>query len=137
VHREELFWSEPFFFNQRRRFKAAGKDLPGVIEHGFAGFRAAEGCGGADAHQLITGALQTIPQTADQAGEVGALGAIKGVEFIHHQITKNPGLVVLPEALHMGLDQQVVELLVVGEQDVGWSFMQCFLVCDHAVSRHG
>jgi len=137
VHREELFWAEPFFFNQRGCFKAAREDLPGVIEHGFTRFRAAEGCGGANAHQLITGALQAIAQAAYQAGEVGALGAIKSVELVHHQITKNPGLVVLPEALHMGLDQQVVELLVVGEQDVGWSFMQCFLIRDHAISRHG
>ena len=69
-----------------------------------AGLRPAEGCGGADAHQLITGArrdLQTAINRRDQC-----LGAIKGAKFIRHQITKNPGLVVLPEALHMGLDQR-------------------------------
>ena len=104
MHREELVWFEAFFFNQRGFFKAAREDLPCVIEHGFAGFRAAKGCGGADAHQLITGALQAIPQSANQAGEIGALGAIEGVEFVHHQIPKNPCLVVLPEALHMGLN---------------------------------
>ena len=60
MHREELFWAEPFFFNQRCGFKAAGKDLAGVLEHRFARFGAAEGGGGAHAHQLIAGALQAI-----------------------------------------------------------------------------
>ena len=58
------------------------------------------------------------------------------MEFIHHQVTQNPGLVVLPEALHMGLNQQVVELLVVGEQDVGRGLVQGVFIGDDALGCH-
>ena len=63
------------------------------------------------------------------------------MELIHHQIAENTGAiaqatVVLPQPLHLGLDQQVVELLVVGEQDVGRSLLQCALIGDHVGGSH-
>ena len=81
--------------------------------------------------------MEAIAQAADQAGQIGALGAIKAVELVDDEIAKNTCMVVLPEALHMGLDQQIIQLFVVGEQDVGRRLMQGVLVGDHAGGGHG
>ena len=133
---EELLGAEPFLLDQGSGLKAAREDLGGVVEHRLARLRATEGGGGAHTHQLLTGALEAIAQAADQAGQIGSLSAIEGVELVDDEITKNPCVVVLPEALHVGLDQQVVELLVVGEQDVRWCLVQGVLVGDHACGGH-
>ena len=137
VRCEELLGAEPFFFDQGGGLKAAGEDLGGIAEHRLPRVGATEGGGGAHTHQLLAGALEAIAQAPDQTGEIGALGAVEGVELVDDEIAKNPCVVVLPEALHMGLDQQVVELLVVGEQDVGRCLMQSVLVGDHAGGGHG
>ena len=85
--------------------------------------------------------METIPQTTNQAGQVGALGAVEAVELIHHQITQHAGSikllgVVLPKALDVWLQQQVVELLVVGEQNIGRSLVQGSFISDHTGGGH-
>ena len=107
------------------------------MEHLRLGIGITEGRGGAYADQLFSSAMEAIAQAADQTGQVGALGAIEGVEFIHHQITKNPLSVVGPEPLHMGLEQQVVELLVVGEEKVGRCLVQGVAIGDDLLGTHG
>ena len=63
------------------------------------------------------------------------------MELIHHQVAQGAAAigqaaVVGPEALHLGLEEQVIELLVVGEQDVGRGLVQGALVGDHAGGAH-
>ena len=142
VHREELLGLEAFFLNQGCGLKAAREDLAGVAEHRLARVRPAEGGGGSHTHQLLAGALEAIAQATDQAGQIGALGTVEAVELVNDEIAQHTGAitqppVVLPEALNVGLDQQVVELLVVGEQDVGRRLVQGVLIGNHAGGRHG
>ena len=115
--------------------------MAGVAEHRLTRFWATEGCGCAHTHQLLTWALEAITQTADQTGQIRALGTVKAVELIDNQIAQNTAAiklapVVLPQALHMGLDEQVVELLVIGKQDVGRRLVQSLLIGDHAGGGH-
>ena len=115
--------------------------MAGVAEHRLTRFGATEGGGGAHTHQLLAGALEAITQAADQTGQIRALGTVKAVKLIDNQIAQNTAAiklapVVLPQALHMGLDEQVVELLVVGKQDVGRRLVQSLLIGDHAGGGH-
>ena len=112
------------------------------MQHLVLGIAVAEGGGGAHADQLLAAAVDSIPETPHQAGEIGALGAIEGVEFVHHQVAQHAGSalqlgVVGPEALGLGLEQEVVELFVVGEQDVGRGFVQRGPIGDHLLGTHG
>jgi len=71
----------------------------------------------------------------DLACQIVALGAIETVEPIHHQEAQGAAAigqasVVGSEALHLGLEEQDIELLVVGEQDVGRGLVQGALVGD-------
>ena len=62
--------------------------------------------------------LERDPQAPKQHGHVGALGAVVGVELVEHEIGERLGR-LLPDPLVLGAQQQLVEHLVVGEQDVG------------------
>ena len=57
-------------------------------------------------------------QAAQQHRHVGALGAVVGVELVEHEVLERVGR-GLPEVLVAAAQQQLVEHLVVGEQDVG------------------
>ena len=138
---EELLGTEPLFFDQRIIVKPAGKNLAGVTAHGIVGLGASQGGGGAHADQPVAKAVEAIPQPADEAGQVGSLGPVEGVELIHHQVPQYAGAVslwgvVLPEALHVRLQKQIIKLLVVGEQNVGWRFVERGFIGDDAVGCH-
>ena len=62
-------------------------------------------------------ALQRQAEAAQQHRHVGALRPVVGVELIQHQITQARGA-ALPQRLVRGTQQQLVEHLVVGQQDV-------------------
>jgi hypothetical protein len=87
---------------------------PGVV--GIIG--AAQGRRGADAGEMALGHVEAVLEAADQAGEVGALGAVEGVQLVNHQEAQRLRPDALPERRVLGADQQVVEHLVVGHQDV-------------------
>ena len=69
--------------------------------------------------------------------KIGALCAVKGVEFIDDDIAQGVGLIVAPELLRFGLHQQIVQHFVVGEQQVGGRVADDLLVCDDFVWPHG
>ena len=108
------------------------EDLPGEVAHGPVGVGAvvgAEGGRGADGDDgpQRVGAVAGGPgapgvegpgQAAQQHRHVGALGAVVGVELVEHEVLERVGR-GLPEALVVAAQQQLVEHLVVGEQDVG------------------
>ena len=58
-------------------------------------------------------------QAAEEKGEVGPLRAVEGVHLVDYKEAQRLGLVLLPERLVAAPQQQVVEHLVVGQQDVG------------------
>ena len=72
----------------------------------------------------------------DEAGEVGPLRPVEGVQLVHHQVAQRAGLVTPPEPLIRGPDQEVVQHLVVREQDVGRLVEQRLPVGDHLLRPH-
>src|SRR6185369_15043037 len=58
-------------------------------------------------------------EAADQAGDIGALCAVVGVQFIEDEVAECVLLVLLPEELVLRAQQEEVQHLVVGEQYVG------------------
>ena len=62
--------------------------------------------------------LQPPLQTADETGQIGTLSPIKGMQLIHHQIAQGIGLLMGPQRRVLRPDQQEIQHLVVGQQDV-------------------
>ena len=118
-----------FFRNDGSGVEALAEQTGDVIAELGAVLFAANRGGGANADQARlfgTGPrhLEPILQSPDQAREIGALRAIEGVQFVHHQIAQGAGLVVPPQARIRRADQQEIQHLVVGEQDVRRAFPQ-------------
>ena len=94
-------------------------------------------CGGSDAAQGPLGYSQAVLQPADEAGEIGALSSVKGVEFVHDQKLQRFGFVLFPEALAFRADQEAVQHPVVGQQDVRRVFVHCPAGPNDIVLKHG
>ena len=62
--------------------------------------------------------------------------AIKAVQFVHYKVPEGIGGVVLPQARILRANEQVVEHLVVGKQDVGRGRPHCFAVGDEVGLAH-
>ena len=91
---------------------------------------------GAGADQVSRGSLQPGLEATHEAGDVGALGAVKGVQLVDDEVAQGVRGVVLPQAPLVGPQQHEVQHLVVGEQDVGRLVAQRLLVLDHVVGPH-
>ena len=78
----------------------------------------AEGGRGADAAEVARRHLEAVGEAKDEAGQVGALRAVEGVEFIDDQVAQALRSVLFPQGGVAGPDEEIVEHLVVGEQDV-------------------
>ena len=72
-------------------------------------------------------------EAAEQHGDVGALGAVVGVELVEHEVLQRVGLVGGPQVAVLAPEQEEVEHLVVGEQDVGRVVAQHFALVDEVV----
>ena len=92
--------------------------------------------GRADRDQLPRWRFHPLLHPPDEAGQVGALRAIEGVQLIHYQVTQRFRFILLPERQVGGAHQQVVEHLVVGEQDVRRRCPHRVPVRDHLVLGH-
>ena len=80
----------------------------------FAGY-----CGGcAHRTQIAVRGAQPSFQTADQAGHIGPLGAIIGMQLVQHQKAQRFGAVPGPQALVFRAQQQEVEHLIVRQEDI-------------------
>ena len=75
-------------------------------------------------------------EAAQQHGDVGALGAVVGVELVEHEVLQRVGFVGGPEVAVLTPEQEEVEHLVVGEQDVGRVVAQHFALVDEVVLPH-
>ena len=118
------------------RFEGLAEEARDVAEQlRFAG-AVAEGRRRAGADQPVARGPQPRPQAADQAREVGPLGAVEGVQLVDHQIAQRVGPVVAPQPEVERPDQQVVQHLVVRQQDVRRALAQRVAVGDHVPAAH-
>ena len=121
--------------DDRLRIEARAEDAGHVVEEPVLLPLLAEGGGGSRADQIVLCA-EPRPQPPDEAGEVRPLGAVEGVQLVHHQVAERARLVPPPEPLVRGPDQQVVQHLVVREQDVGRVSQHRPPVRDHVLRPH-
>ncbi len=77
------------------------------------------------------------PQPAQQHRHVGALGPVVGVELVEHHVLQRVGLVPSPKFLVLVAQQQEVQHLVVGQQDVRRVGPNRLALVDHVVGPHG
>jgi hypothetical protein len=79
----------------------------------------ADGRRGADAAEVAGWDAQALLEAAEQEGDVGALGAVVGVELVEDQVLEGVGAVMVPEGAVLGAEEEEVEHPVIGEQEVG------------------
>ena len=110
------------FLDNRLLGEALAKDQLGELDHrGGAVFSPQRGRGAYGA-QMPFGSLESCLHPADQAGEVCALRPVECVDLVNHQIAQRIRAIFLPKAAVVLPDQQVVQHLIVGHQDVRWGF---------------
>ena len=112
------------------------EDLPGVGQKPLRLGRVAQGRRGTDTHQMIRRGPEARLEPADEQGEVRPLGPVEGVQLVHHQVAQGLGPVVPPQHPIPRADQQVVQHLVIGEQDVRGLSAQGRLRGNDAVRPH-
>jgi len=99
-------------------FEPLTKDEIGKLEHGGSALLAPQRRRGSDGAQVVLGRLQSRFDTPDQAGKVSSLRTIKGVDLIDHHVAESVGTVLAPQALVVLTNEQIVQHLVVGHEDV-------------------
>ena len=107
------------FGNQSLSIERFAENGLGIFQQHFAGIGSAQGRGGADTAQVPIRCVQTVLQTSNEAGQIRALGTVKGVQFVDDEVSKRVRSVVLPQDCVGRTDEQVVQHLVVGQQNVG------------------
>ena len=139
VHRgffQERTHPLPVLRDDRVRRERHAEHLAGIFAQGGRVRVAAQGCGGAGANQVFTGNLEAGTQPPQEQGQVGALGAVEGMQFVHHHVAQGGRRVVLPELAVLGPQHQEVQHLVVGKQDVGRVLAQGIPVGDNTGCGH-
>jgi len=91
--------------------------------------------GGAERAAGLTHA-QGGADATEQHGDVSALGTVVGVELVEHRVAEGVGTVGGPQVVVLAAQQQEVEHLVVGQQDVGGASAQGVAVVDQVVGAH-
>ncbi len=113
------------------------EDLARVGDQVADGFRTAQGSRGADAAQVAPSDVEAGLQAAHEAGEVSALGAVEGVQFVDDEVLQRRQRIALtPDHALVGADEHVVEHLVVGQEDVRRLPDQGASIIDDAMLRH-
>ncbi len=144
---DDLHLGDEAFFEERAgrdavfRYHGVGvqglaEDFGCIVQEAAVSGFVPQGRRGADAAEMALRGFQPGLEPPQEAGQVGALGAVEGVEFIHHQVPEGFGVVLRPQGEIPGADQEVVEHLVVGEQDVGRAVAQGVLVADDGRFGH-
>ena len=134
---EEIGVALALLADHRLATEGAGEDIRGVVQKPLDALLAPQSRGGAHADQLLRRHFEAGAQATNQQRKIGTLGAIEGVQLIHHQVAQGLRTVVGPQRLILGAHQQVVEHLVVGEQHIRRVLAQRFLVGDHLLRPHG
>ena len=132
---EELVNPLPRLAHDGVRIEVRPEDGGHVVEQLPLLPRLAERRRGPHADQVLPGA-EPQPQPPDEAGEVGPLRPVEGVQLVHHQVAQRAGFVPPPEPLVRRPDQQVVQHLVVRQQDVRRRPQQRLPVRDHPLRPH-
>ena len=133
---QKLHVSQAAFRDHRPWRKFDAEDLPGVFAQRRRVRVPAQGGGSSGVNQPAIRRLQPRLQAAQEQRQIGALSTVEGVQLIHHHIAQRLRRVLAPEMPVLGTDQQVVEHLVIGQQDVGRILAQRGAVGDHARRRH-
>ena len=91
----------------------------------------------ADEAHVIAGGVQPVGEPAQQTGQVGALRAVEGMQFVYDKVFERVRIVAVPNPGVFGAYQQIVEHLVVGEQDVRRVFEQLIVAGHDVGGGHG
>ncbi|OIQ89605.1 hypothetical protein GALL_284920 [mine drainage metagenome] len=126
------------------------EDGSGEVDHDGGVALVSEGCGRCDRGypakraravlvremRVVVGpvALEGEAEAAQQHGDVGALGAVVGVELVKDEVLQARGALP-PDVLVVAAQQKLVEHLVVGQQDVRRSVPDDAAVGDEPVGR--
>ena len=106
------------FTNHSVGIQGLAEDVAGKAQQTLTG-AVAERRRRTHAHQLPRRCAQAALQAANQACQVCALRTIEGVQFVHHQVAQRVWALLGPQAQVGRTQQQKVQHLVVGQQDVG------------------
>ena len=139
VHRgvaEELGHRLAVLGNHRLGGEVLAEDLPGVLPQGRRVAGVPQGRGGADADQVPCRHPQPGAQAPQQQGQVRALGAVEGVQLVHHHVAQGGRGIAGPQRAVPGPQHQVVQHLVVGQQQVRGLLAQGGAVGDDAAAGH-
>lgn len=118
---KKLVGGNAVFFDQGVVVEGFFKNGGGVVQQvGFVAVAAQSGRG-AHTGQVVFWGFKAVFEAAQQAGQVSTLRPVEGVKLIDDDVTQGFGavLVVLPEGLGIGLDQQIIQHFIVGQQNVG------------------
>ena len=85
---------------------------------------------------IAVGHTEGAAEAAQQHGDVGALGSVVGVELVEHDVAERVGGVVSPQVSVFSPQQEEVEHLVVGEQNVGRVGPKDVSFVDEVVGAH-
>ena len=133
---EKLALVEPVLAEHRTVVERLAEHLARVAAQLGTRPRVAQGGGGSHAAQRAVVHLQAALETPDQAGQVGALGAVEGVQLVDHEKAQRAAHVVAPDPLVARPEQEVVQHLVVGQQDVRRRLLHGGAVGDHRPGPH-
>ena len=153
---EGLVGGETVLGNDAVRLEGASEDGPGEVPHrgggrvgaarigaavrGARGGEVAQGRGGGDGDDVPQGPprpgdAQGGAEAAQEHGDVGALGAVVGVELVQDEVLQIlPG--AAPQVRVTGVHEEQVEHLVVGEQDMGRVGTQGVPVVNDVLGTH-
>ena len=140
VHHHRVFKEHPdglaVFRDHRFRRKRHPENLPCVVPQGRSVRKTTQRGRRPGADKVPLRRLEPCPQPAQQQRQVRALRAVKGMEFIHHHVTQGSRRIALPQLAVARPQQQVIQHLVVGEQDVRRVLAQRLAIGNHTRWRH-
>jgi len=134
---QKLPRGEPLLRNEGVGVEPLAENGRGVPEDFGGALLLPEGGRCADAAQVSGRNIKPRFQPPEQAREVGPLRAVERVQLVHHQVLQSVGRVVAPQLPVGGAEQQKIQHLVVGQQDIRRILPQGVAACDHLVPLHG
>ena len=134
---EELVDALPDLADDRVGLEGLIEDARHVVQQLLAALFTSDRGRRAGADQSLAGHSEPRAKPPDEACQIGALGAVEGVQLVHHQIAQGVGGVVAPEPVVDRPNQQEIQHLVVCEKDVRRALAQGAAVRDDVVRSHG
>ena len=85
---------------------------------------------------MASGCFQASTQTSQEQSQISTLRPVKRMQLVNHQVAQCGRRVALPQPAILGPEQQIVQHLVVGQQNIWRILSQCVAVCDDTCWRH-